>query len=150
MLVVDNPGSVLRYNMPVEVQIYGSNNQTKVTGRVVAADDAIPEDQRTGYAFIQLDPHEYNIDRIPRDTRVFAETVRLDDVLLIPSMGVKWEPNSNLSTIIDEEIPYVTKLIDGKDQLRRVEIGAGDTKNTVILSGVEEGDTIILGIKKGR
>lgn len=149
MYLVENVSGQLRYNMPVEVNIYGGHNATRVSGRVVAADDAIPQTQRTGYALVQLDPHDYEVDKISRSTLVHAVWRQLDNVLTVPNKAVDMTANINLSTIGDDEIPYVKKLVDGAEKQRNITTGPSNMQSTLVIDGLEEGETVILGTKKG-
>ncbi len=127
-LRVSNASGDLRYNMPVKVSVGRQNNPTVLTGRVVAADGAIPREEQTGYAYIQVDTEEtFN------DARITAETIRLDNVLL-----------TNRGAVVAENGKYyVTKLADGMLQKRYIGFGVNNTIDVWILHGVAEGDTLL-------
>ena len=132
LLEVQNESGQLRYNMPVEIRIGGIKDSKAFTGRVVAADDAIPAPERTGYALIQLDTYDEEV-TAAKSLSVTAQSVRLDNVLLIPRGAVTQETGQ-----------HVIKLTDGKLQKRYIETGIYNMNSVVVLAGVEEGETLIL------
>ena len=132
LLQVNNETGDLRYNMPVQIQAGNNPNPVTLTGRVIAADDAIPEKERSGYAFIQLDT-DGNEDLL-KNPKIVAESVKLDNIVLVNRDAVKQEGGKY----------YVTKLTDGMAQKRYVEIGMNNLESVWILSGVEEGETLVL------
>ena len=145
LYAISNENGNFRYNMPVEVQVYGRNNPVTLPGRVIAADDAIPAKERTGYALIQLDPYEGEIPTRESYPQVTAETMRLENVLLIPSQTVTWEDNLKYEAItLDQKIPAVTKLTDGMAQKRYIDLAAQSQQYAMVLSGVKEGEALIL------
>jgi len=133
LLRAKNDSGGLRYNMPVKVLIGNNKNQVTLTGRIVAADDAIPEEERTGYAFIELDPYDKENQKI-RSPKIVAESIRLDDVLMIQRTAMTLEAGKY----------FVTKLTDGMVQKRYIEAAINNTQSVWVLSGVEEGETLIL------
>jgi len=132
LLRVDNSQYGMRYNMPVVV-VSGNNSQrVELTGRVVAADDCIPEKKRTGYAFIQLDPYDPEIKL--RTLKVTAPTIRLENVVMA---------KRNTVTIENGKY-YVSKLENGMVQKRYVTIGMLNTTDAWYLSGVDVGETLVI------
>lgn len=132
LLYIDNSTAKLRYNMPVTVSVGPTKNRTELSGRVVAADDAIDETDRTGKAFIQLDTYDESIKL--RDPTLNGAVVKLDDVVLISKHALSNENGKQ----------YVNKLVDGVVQKRYVEVGASNTTDAWIITGVEEGETLII------
>lgn len=132
LLQVKDPVTELRYNMPVSVSTGRGDNQKVLTGRVVAAEETIAQEQRVGYAYVLLDPGFEGITLW--DARVTACTVQLDNVLLVDRRAVAQENG----------ISYITKLVDGMLQRRGVCVGITNVTDTWILTGVTEGDTLIL------
>lgn len=127
-LLVQNTTGDLRYNMPVVVTMGSQNNSTVLTGRVVAADGAIAQEEQTGFAYICVDT-----DKTLMDSRIKAEVIRLDNVLV-----------TDRSAVIKENGRYyVTKLVDGMLQKRYVGFGLNNTENAWIIHGVADGDTLI-------
>ena len=133
LLRAKNERGEFRYNMPVKILMGNSKNQIVLTGRIVAADDAIPEAERTGYVFVELDPYDREEIKI-RSPKLTAETIRLDDVLMVRRSAATLEAGKY----------FVTKLKDGMVQKRYVEIGINNTDKLWILAGVEEGETLVL------
>lgn len=138
LLSVSNDSDYLRYNMPVTVQIGDTDDPVYVTGRVVAADDAVPTEEKTwdenrAYALIELDSYEGEA-FVKDKPKVTVQTVRLDNVLTIPKRAVTQESGKY----------YVTKLTDGMVQKRYIEPGVSTNEDMLVLAGVEEGETLIL------
>ena len=99
----------------------------------MAADDAIPEKERTGYLFVELDP--YDSENIPiRSPKITGDTIRLDNVMVVQRSAATLEAGKY----------YVTKLKDGMVQKRFVEFGMGSAQTAWILTGVEDGETLVL------
>ena len=131
LLLVQNGG--LRYNMPIQVQIGSKPNEVYLTGRVVAADDAIPQNERSGFALIELDPYDKEKYSIPEPVKVITGD-SLNNVLLIPNRAVNQEADKK----------YVLKYTDGVVQKRYIHPAMNNYQYTYVLEGVEEGETLIL------
>jgi biotin carboxyl carrier protein len=127
-LQVRNSAGELRYNMPVKVTVGRRNARTVLTGRIVAADGAIPQKERTGFAYISVETDKEMI-----DPKITAETVRLDNVLVVARNAVVMENGKY----------YVTKLADGMLQKRCIGFGMNSTSDAWIIHGVVSGDTLI-------
>lgn len=133
LLRVKNDGGSLRYNMPVVVKSGNNKQQVILSGRVVAADDVIPEQERTGYAFIELDPYDTEEIRL-RALKVTVNTIQLDNVTLVKRTAATLEAGKY----------YVTKLKDGMVQKRYIKFGMSNTEYTWAMTGVEAGETLII------
>ena len=132
LLAVNDPDTELRYNMQVSVAIGKGDKQTVITGRVVAAENSIPQEYRKGRAYILLDPGFENVNL--QNVRVIANKVQIDNVLLV-----------NRKAVIQENGKfYITKLSDGVLQRRGVHVGVSNLTDIWILTGVAEGDTVVL------
>ncbi|MBQ8768729.1 MAG: HlyD family efflux transporter periplasmic adaptor subunit [Oscillospiraceae bacterium] len=127
-LRVSNSSGDLRYNMPVKVTVGKRNDTTILTGRVVAADGAIPAKERTGYAYIAVETDEELL-----DPKLTAEVIRLDNVLIAKRTAVVTENGKY----------YVTKLQDGMLQKRYIGFGMNNTEDVWIIHGVAQGDTLL-------
>ena len=127
-LRVSNSSSILRYNMEVKVTV-GRQNDTKVlTARVVAADNPIPQGERTGYAYIFVET-----DEAITEAKLTVESIRLDNVLVVDRGAVVSENGKH----------YVTKLTDGMLQKRYIGFGMNTAETAWIIHGVAEGDTLL-------
>lgn len=133
LLAVKNDRQTMRYNMPVQVIMGSGKNQVTLTGRIVAADDAVPEAERTGYAFAELDPYDSEEIRV-RSPKIVCNTIELDNVLVVKRSAVTLEAGKY----------YVIKLKDGMVQKRYVDFGMNGTQTVWLLNGVEDGDTLVL------
>ncbi len=127
-LCVSNSSGDLRYNMPVTVTLGKPGNITTVSGRVVAADGAIPEKERTGYAYIQVET-----DAELENPKLTAEVMRLDNVLVVDRSAV----------ISENGKQYVTKVVDGMLQKRYVAFATHNTEEAWLIHGVAEGDLLV-------
>jgi len=86
---------------------------------------------------------------------VDIETIKHEDVLNVPSHAVLGRAIDNLPLKIREDNPEVDKektftpvvyrFIDGKAVVTPVKIGPSNLTHTIILSGITEDDTIIIG-----
>jgi HlyD family secretion protein len=86
---------------------------------------------------------------------VDIETIKHDNVLNVPSQAVLGRPVDNLPLKIREDNPNVDKektftpvvyrYIDGKAVVTPVKIGPSNLTHTVILSGINEDEKIIVG-----
>lgn len=126
-LRVNNSSGDLRYNMPVKIAV-GRENPTVLTGRVVAADGAIPSQERTGIAYISVET-----DETFQEARITAETIRLDNILVVERSAVVMENGKH----------YVTKVVDGMLQKRYIGFGMNNLEDVWILHGVAEDDTLL-------
>lgn len=133
LLRVDNSSGGFRYNMPVEVTSGTGDKQVTLTGRIVASDNTVPESERTGHAFVLLDPYDKETIRL-RSPKVIAPTVLVEDVLIVSRKAVTLEAGKY----------YVTKHADGMVQKRYINYGMGHVAGVWVLSGVSEGDTLII------
>ena len=132
LLRVSDPAAELRIHMPVTITVGRGNNQKTITGQVIASEDAIGQQYRKGYAYVQIDP-EFQ-DTVLRDVRVIANTVTLDNVLLVNRRALELENGKT----------YVTVLSDGVQQRRVILLGMAGVENAWIIAGVAEGDCLIL------
>lgn len=86
---------------------------------------------------------------------VEIEVDRHEDALRLPSQAVLGRPVEDLPVAIREDNEYVDadktiatvvyRLVDGRAAVTPVAIGASDMTHTMILGGVSEGDTVIIG-----
>ena len=127
-LRVSNSSGDLRYNMPVTVTVGKQGDTTTASGRVVAADGAIPAEKRTGYAYIQVE-----LDAELVSPRLTAEVMRLDNVFVVERGAVVNENGRR----------YVTKVADGMLQKRYIGFGADNQEEIWIIHGVAEGDLLV-------
>ena len=133
LLRVGNENLYFRYGLPVTVSIGSKNDPQLFQGRVVAADNILPENRRLGHAFIQLEPIEGELPRMNRMTATVTSEY-LGNVMIIPRRAVSLDAGKN----------YVECLVDGNLQKRFVNIGLSTMSNAWVLQGLDVGDTIIL------
>ena len=133
MLVAVSSDS-LRCGMTVRVTAGVSKNQFEVTGRVVAAADCV-EDLDYDFALIELDPFEAPERFSWKNIKVTADTVRLDNILLIPRRAAKLETGKYT----------ITRLTaDGVTQKRFITVGLYNSEYMWVLQGLDEGDAVII------
>ena len=130
---INNNSLYFRYGMPVTVSIGAKNDVKLYQGRIVAADNILPQNRRLGHAFIQLEPFE---GEKPRMVRVTANAVTeyLDNVIVVPRKAVA----------LDGGKDYVECLVNGNVQKRFVNAGFSNTAGVWVLQGLDAGETIIL------
>jgi len=134
-LRVSNSSGELRYNMPVKVTLGRQNNATVLNGRVVAADGAIPQQERTGYAYICVET-----DEALTDGRVNAQVVKLDKVFVAECGAVIAEKEgypkgeTRLLALMDEMLELSANTADDErflaEVFRRIEYSM-DCEDTV-------------------
>lgn len=133
LLHISNNHLYFRYGMPVSVSIGPKNAVEVYQGRVVAADNILPENRRLGHAFIQLEPFEGEKPRMNRMTAT-GTSEYLENVMIIPRRSITMEGGKN----------YVECLVNGNLQKRFINIGLSNTSIVWALQGLNVGDTIIL------
>ncbi|MBE5767332.1 MAG: hypothetical protein E7335_09250 [Clostridiales bacterium] len=133
LMIIENPSSHFRYGMDVQIEIGSSKERSFVTGRVVAADTLVPEGERTGYAYIKLDPYDEETVRFTNPIAK-ASTYYLENVLLL----------SHKALVLDGGKYYVHKLVDGMVQKRFVQYIINNGTDAWMLEGVSEGETLII------
>lgn len=134
LLRLDNSSAnKLRYNMPVTVSTGSNKQRFELTGRVVAADDIIDESERTGHAFVLLDPYDEEKVKL-RNSLVTGTIMLLEDVLVAPRSVITLESGKF----------YVNKLNDGMVQKRYVQAAIIQPSGVWFLADAEEGDTLIV------
>lgn len=111
----------------------------------------------TGYFETQILVKQAEGDRLPSGltSNVDIEVQTYDDVLKIPSQAVVDRRVDELPRELTDANPNVDKskvfarvvykFVDGKAKAVPVSIGSSDVTHTIILSGLDEGDRIIIG-----
>lgn len=130
LLSISNTSLNFRYGMPVTVTSGVKNNQVTYQGRVVAADDLLPENRRQGYALIRLETDEK-----PKykQVNVIGVSQYLEDVLVIPRRAA----------VMDGGKYYVECLVDGNPQKRCINAALSNTTSMWVVQGLEPGDVVI-------
>ena len=133
-VVVQGGSPLLRYNMPVKlVQTNGGVN-TELTGRVIT----LKSSAYSVNLIAQDDVVEIYGDttkfRPGTDVSVRFDKVYVPDALVVPQVAVK----------SDKKGSYLNVFIDGFASKRYVVIGGADGSRSWVVSGVREGDVIIL------
>jgi len=133
LMAIDNRNLNFRYGMPVTVTSGAKTNLQTFQGRVVAADDLVPESRRQGYALIELAPVAPGEE--PRFSRlsVCGVSQYLENVMVIPRRCAKLNGGKY----------YVECLVNGSPQKRCVNIGLMNNTDTWILQGLAPGDVVI-------
>ncbi len=131
VVVVKDEGA-LRYNMEVLVESGVKSNRVTYTGRVVAADNVLPDDLARGYAAIVLDEA---VD--PEDLRnltIAYTQIRLKNVPVVARRAIKMDAGK-----------YYASILDGETVKRRaVNQALYSTETALVLQGLEAGDIVIL------
>ena len=134
LLAISNAQLHFRYGMPVTVTSGAKNDQKTFRGRVVAADNFLPENRRKGYAFIELEPFENN--QKPRLNRLNASATSeyVGNVMTIPRKAVTMDGGKF----------YVECVVNGSVQKRYVNVGLQNVANVWVVQGLQPGDTIMI------
>lgn len=134
LLRIPNASGRFRYGMQVDVQVGPASNRTMLKGEIVASDELLPQQVRTGYACVKLDPASGTYQSLRVPPSVSAAGVYAQGVFVVPSRALKIENGKY----------YVQKLQDGVKIKRCVTPAVQDVLNTWVLDGVQGGDVIIL------
>ena len=124
----------LRYGQRVRIETGVSKERVQFSGRVVAASDCL-DGVVSEYALVEIDPGQ-DISGVKwRASKVSADDVRLDHVLLIDRRSVTLNGGHYI----------VTKLTpDGVTQKRYINQGMMTTNGVWVLQGLDEGDVVII------
>lgn len=155
LMVINDPAQVMlvaeagvlgqfRMGQPVTIQYGRGNAAISVKGHVVASDNVLPTEFRTGKAYIMIDESLSSqlIDgaqimsalQVSASARVTSVEMELQNVLLVPRDAVQF----------DNSKPY-TELVEGTGSVMRyVQAGPNDGENIMILAGLDEGETVIV------
>ena len=131
LLAVSDDGGRFRYNMEVTVEIGMARRRETVPGRVVAADNMLPNNKRSGYAFIAFTLPEGTEAKNPK---VMGRIVQVEDALILPRGSATLEGGNY----------YVYLLIDGQVRKRFVNAAAQNAGGIWVLQGLNEGDVIVV------
>ncbi len=135
-------GKNLRFNMDVKLKI----NNVDYSGTVIAAPDTAPDDAKTAtlnFSAVKLTDEDLDkflneengaVDAESGWATIFAVTVKRTNVLAVPASAIKSEIASNYCSILRGEEKY--------DMPVEIGVTAGDY--TEIISGINEGDVVIL------
>ena len=135
LLRVKNEAGKFRYNMPVTIETGVAKSRTTVTGRVVATDLLLlSSDRKENVAYIALDAQYDHRELVIRNSQISGETVRVQEVLLIPRAALTLEAGNY----------FVSKLSDDRVEKRFVNSRLSSTPTQWLLQGLEEGDLVIL------
>ena len=129
---VDNSEGALRYGMEVEVRLSGWSTQTTAKGTVVSADNVLPGELRTGYAYVAYDASSKG--GAYTSAQVVAITMSMKNALIVSSQAVSF----------DDEKSFVRILgADGTVHTRYVVKAMDSGSDVWIAQGVSEGDKLI-------
>ncbi len=128
---VNNEDGLFKYGMTVELRLSGYGSQSSAKGTVVAADNVLPGELRSGAAYIAWD---IAASTVYTSATVSAVTMYVADVLVAASEAVSYKDGLYYVEILGSDgalhTRYVTKALDtGSDAW--------------IVLGVNEGDKLI-------
>lgn len=132
LMKIQNTNGYFRYGMEVVLEVGPNNQRVQLPGRVVGADTLLPENMRTGYAYVEVDiPEGLKLTR----PIVSARMINVEQVPLISRSSVTLESGSY----------YVTVLTDGVPQKRFINCKVNNSlKKVWVLQGLEPGEEIII------
>ncbi len=131
-LQVTDTNAALRYNMEVDIETGTPKNRVAFSGRVIAADNILPDALRRGIAFIELTdlPEKVNWS----NTSIRANLISIEEVLLINRLAVESDTGES----------FVYVLEDGTLHKRQVIRAGQGTEAAWILTGLEEGQKVVI------
>lgn len=131
LMRIKNQSNDFRYGARVTVEVGPNKSRTALTGTVVSACNMLPENRRSDYAYIELDPYEEGL-KLTRPSASYC-SIYLENVLTIPRRALS----------LDSGMLYVEKAEGGVARKRFVNQAAQSVSTSWILQGLEEGDIII-------
>ncbi len=132
LIAVDNSTGRLRYNMDVTVEMGAAKQRETVSGRVVAADNMLPDGKRLGKAFVALEAGA--MDMSFKNPKVQGSYVHVPGALVLPRSTATLQGGSY----------YIYKLQDGMAQKRFVNAVVSNATGVWVIQGLDEGDLVIL------
>lgn len=132
MRVTDSTGDI-RYNMDVTIETGNKKNRVTMHGKVVAADNILPDSLRRGIAYLEL------LD-MPEDvtwntTQIKVKAIDIAEVLLVERQAVESTDGGN----------FVYLLEDGTLHRRQIVRAGQSTAGCWVLMGLEEGQEVVIG-----
>ena len=135
LLCVEDQQGNLRYGMKVDITCGTKTKAEKMqelTGTVIVADNILKTELHTGYAFIKLD--EPLNDPSVRMIKVSADTIRVENVLVVPNNAVTMSRGQTFVTVVE----------DGTEKTRYVSRAMFFGTSAWILQGLEAGQDILI------
>ncbi len=133
-VIVEGGSDLLRYNMPVKIVQSSNGRSIELTGRV----KTLKSPANSVNLMAQNDIIEIYGDttklRPGNEVSVRFDKIYVEDALMVPRTAVK----------SDKKGSYLNVYVNGFSSKRYVVIGGADGTRNWIVSGVEEGDVIIL------
>lgn len=125
------------YNMDVTVEYGRRDERQTVTARVVGTDAVLPDGVAgSGHTYFKLDA-DLTEEEVNKPT-AYVTTVQAQDALLVPRGAVEVEDGSYYVSVLDGD------MVKKRFVIRGVTGGTVGESCTVILAGVEPGQTVIL------
>jgi len=131
VMMLTGSSDAFRFGMDVAVELGRNQNRERVAGRVVCADNILPEEIRNGRVYVMFE-EEHGQQRLVKPT-AWAETVVLRNVLLA---------DRKVAVSING-VQYVYRLEDDMPKMRSVTVGKTNPNYVWILQGVSEGEMLI-------
>ena len=131
MKVSDYNGE-LRYNMDVTIETGNNRKRTTLYGKVVSADNLLPDSLRKGYAYVELLdlPEKVNW----QNTQIKAKPVVVEQVLMLDRMAVESSDGGY----------YVYLVEDGTLHKRQIVRGGQVVAGCWVLQGLVEGQKVVI------
>lgn len=132
LMVIENANDYFRYGMDVMLEVGPNKERVQLPGRVVGADDLLPEAERTCLAYVEVEiPEGVKLTR----PIVSGATVSVENVSMVHRKAVS----------IDGGRYYVVLLVDGVPQKRFINCMTQNTVNYAwVYQGIEPDDEIII------
>lgn len=135
--------SMMRVGLPVKASLLGKNSQT-FQGQLMSIDPAPKEISDNSslssssaiyyYGHIDVENRE-GLLRYGMTATMSIEVDKAEDALLIPMTAIQHSASGEAT---------VSVLIDGKHESRKIETGLQDGVQTQVLSGLQEGEAVVI------
>lgn len=130
--VTDYPGD-LRYGMEVDLKLAYHSRSISATGTVVSCDSVLPASLRSGTAYIAYDAAEHG--SAYSGATVSAEILRVEDAVIVSDQTLSIGDGGYCVQKLDK---------DGTLRTRYVNKGFSNNSDVWIISGVDDGDKLII------
>lgn len=129
---LDNSSGNFRYGMRVSVGLGPRNNKEYIDGRIIAAANILPNEDKISYALVELygEPDENGLKNIT----VTGNSIELNDVLMIPRTAITFDGGKSYVSILDGDMVQKRIIVSGHNT-------AGDTW---VVQGLTEGQQVII------
>lgn len=132
LLGIDNSSGNFRYGMRVQVGIGPRNKKEYVEGRVVAAANVLPNENKVPQALIEMEPNDIKIGM--KNISIEGKNIDMQNVLKVSRSAISFEGGKSYVSILDGDMVQKRIIVSGHTS-------AGDTW---VVQGLSEGQEVII------